>query len=55
MVSLKDLNTTQRAVSSIHELAAAIANRCIGTFARHQPSLQEYSFLEMFDMAIGTG
>jgi hypothetical protein len=51
---IEDLNTTQRAVSSTHKLVAAITDRCIGTFARHQPGLQEDSFPEMIDMAIGT-
>src|SRR2546423_10097638 len=51
---IEDINTAQRAVSSTHELVAAITNRRIRTFARHQPGLQEYSFLEITDMAIGT-
>ena len=50
---IENLNT-KRAVSSTHELAVAITNRCIGTFARHQPGLQEFSFLEMIDRTIGT-
>src|ERR1700722_4208749 len=51
---IDDLNSTTRAVSSAFELAATITNRCMGTFARHQLGLQEYSFLEMIDMTIGT-
>jgi hypothetical protein len=39
---------------SVYELAALLTDRASGTFDRHQWNRDEYRFLEMFDLSIGT-
>jgi hypothetical protein len=52
---MEDINSkTRPPVRSVHELAALITDRCSGAFDRHQWSRDEYRFLEMFELSIGT-
>lgn len=52
---IEDINSkTRPPVMSVYELAALITDRCSGTFDRHQWSRDEYRFLEMFELSIGT-
>jgi hypothetical protein len=52
---IEDLNSkTRPPVRSVYELAALITDRSSGTFDRHQWSKDEFRFLEMFEISIGT-
>ena len=43
-------------VKTVHDLAAAITNRCIGAFDRHEWGYEDvdYMFFEIFELSIGT-
>jgi hypothetical protein len=52
---IEDINSkTKPPVRSVFELAALITDRCTGTFDRHHWGNEDYLFLEMFDLSIGT-
>ena len=51
---IEDINSkTKPPIRNVHDLAAAITERCTGAFDRHQWELQDYHFLEMFELSIG--
>jgi hypothetical protein len=52
---IEDINSkTKPPVRSVFELAALITDRCTGTFDRHHWGNEDYLFLEMFELSIGT-
>src|SRR4051812_11087361 len=52
---IEDINSkTKPPVRSVFELAALVTDRCIGTFDRHHWGNEDYLFLEMFELSIGT-
>lgn len=51
---IEDMNAkTRPPISSVHDLALLIINRCSGAFDRHRINDQNYQFLEMFSSSIG--
>lgn len=52
---IEDMNAkTRPPISSVHDLALLIINRCSGAFDRHRINDQNYQFLEMFGSSIGS-
>ena len=52
---IEDINSkTKPPVRSVFELASLITDRCTGTFDRHHFGDEDYAFLEMFELSIGT-
>ena len=51
---IEDINSkTRDPVTSVHDLAMIITNRCSGVFDRHRMGDEEYQFLDMFESSIG--